>query len=674
MPLIDKLKTVLRGDVPVRDLPREFVRRRRVASHRSVERRMLDEIAAAPARLVSEYAVLTDGELRERFRTRPSAVFAPASADELISALERCCPGYVEALTTSADAIIDERRWELAGFGPITFDSKELWRSDPFTGEDWGLEYHADMTPYREGGPDIRVLWELNRLGHLLTLAMAYLITGVERYADAVFDHIDSWIEQNPYGRGANWHCAMEVALRAINVIAAFDIVRSSAACTAPRLRQVLKLLDQHGRFILDNNEFSYVGTSNHYLSDVVGLFWIGTCVPELEHAREWRAFGLREVLNEAETQVLADGADFEASTGYHGFVTELLVYSYLIGRRNGVEMGDWLKSTIGHMVDYLQGIKRPDGRIPLIGDADGSHIVPAKHRDAGGYAYLTDLWRNASAGDGAAASSEPESILWLGVEAADGSGMEVSSSRSESAAFRDAGSYVMRSGELYLFFNANDVGANGRGSHAHNDALSIEICVGDEPFIVDPGSYVYNLDRSARQRFRSTAYHSTVTVDDMEQNTTHTHQPFVMGNEARPKLLSWESTDQIDRVSAEHYGYRRLSDPVTHRRTVTFDKIKREWLVEDEIMCSGEHEFGFRLHFDHGVVVSCYHRTGVKAVGRSGKQLLIEALDEVGTPGFESAFVSRGYGHRARSIVACWKVNSRGGRYRWKITSQTSE
>src|SRR6185503_2268205 len=48
-------------------------------------------------------------------------------------------------------------------------DIKE-WRRDPRSGYLWPLDYHGDIKLLRSDGSDIRVLWELNRLGHLLTL------------------------------------------------------------------------------------------------------------------------------------------------------------------------------------------------------------------------------------------------------------------------------------------------------------------------------------------------------------------------------------------------------------------------------------------------------------------------------------------------------------------------
>src|SRR5688572_21019442 len=107
----------------------------------------------------------------------------------------------------------------------------------------------------------------------------------------------------------------MEVALRLINLLAAFEIFKHSSALNAARLADMLRLFDQHGRYIADNSEFSYVSTSNHYLSNTVGLLWLGILLPELQNASEWRAFGLREMLREMDKQILPDGTDYESST-----------------------------------------------------------------------------------------------------------------------------------------------------------------------------------------------------------------------------------------------------------------------------------------------------------------------------------------------------------------------
>src|SRR5678815_1198476 len=131
----------------------------------------------------------------------------------------------------------------------------------------------------------------------------------------------------------------MEVALRAINLLAAFEIFRHSSHLTRVDLTNILNLLQLHGRYIRRNLEYSYIATSNHYMSDVVGLVWLGLLLPELAEATRWREFGLREMLREMDKQILPDGADFEASTGYHRLILELLLYTFILCRENEVEI-----------------------------------------------------------------------------------------------------------------------------------------------------------------------------------------------------------------------------------------------------------------------------------------------------------------------------------------------
>jgi uncharacterized heparinase superfamily protein len=254
-----------------------------------------------------------------------------------------------------------------------------------------------------------------------------------------------------------------------------------------------------------------------------------------------------------------------------------------------------------------------------------------------------------------------PEELLWIlgGRAVRDFRALPVASPE-QSSAFPDAGIHVLRDRDLYLLFNASDCGLNGRGSHGHNDALSIEVSAGGSAFIVDPGSYVYTADLRERHLFRSTAYHSTVQIDGVEQNTIEESAPFVIGNEANPRVTAWESNAELDLIVAEHDGYQRLTQPVTHRRTVRFDKKNRLWLIQDEFTGAGTHELVTRFHFDAGLDVTKYDRTAALALDRkTGAQLLVLPLDEERQPQFEDQFTSRDYGEKQASISACWLVEA---------------
>ncbi|MBI3706638.1 MAG: heparinase II/III-family protein [Proteobacteria bacterium] len=73
---------------------------------------------------------------------------------------------------------------------------------------------------------------------------------------------------------------------------------------------------------------------------------------------------------------------------------------------------------------------------------------------------------------------------------------------------FPDFGLYIYRSRRLFLAVRCGSIGQNGRGGHAHNDQLSIELAIDGEDWIVDPGTYLYTPLPAARNRYRSIAAH----------------------------------------------------------------------------------------------------------------------------------------------------------------------
>ena len=606
MAVLKKIKRAVRGEVKLTTVALEAIRRSRASLHERRERAEIHD--DEPLTLTDTYARMSPDELLAHFRSdRDARLFEDVFEVEA-------------AEISAADRIV----------------GREIqWRRDPLSNYIWPLDYHRDIKLMRTDGSDVRVLWELNRLGHLITLARAYSLTNDERYSAEFFAQLRSWADQNPYGRGPNWSCAMEVALRAMNLLAAFEAFRHSPQLNADFLSFFLQLLQRHGIYIRRNLEFSYIATSNHYLSDVVGLLWLGLLLPELRQAREWLAFGLDQMLREMDKQVLNDGADFEASTGYHRFVTELLLYSFLLCRANSIEIEERYWSRLHRMLNYIRAYLRPDGFAPLIGDTDSGRVLPIGYRRADDHAYVLAI---------------AETVF-------------DDTTHAGSKAFPDAGTYIMRDGDLYLCFNASGAGIHGRGSHGHNDALSIEVSAGGRAFIVDPGTYVYSADLQKRHEFRSTAFHSTVQIDGKEQNTTDLHVPFVIGNEAQPRVLAWETGDDFDRVVAEHYGYA----PVVHRRSVTFDKRERTWLIDDEFFGDREHVYEVRFHFDTGLDVSV-RGTAVEARGDGDVGLRISALNCDVTPILEPQPVSRDYGQMSDALSACWRISGRPGKLSWKI------
>lgn len=671
MTIFTKIKRMLRGEVSARTAALEALRRTKVSLERQRERAGLSQLDRQPARLSDEFSRLPAAELLAHFRSRHLREEAPkffpgftADALQTVVLQQELFPNETTQLINQAKRIANDHCWPLLGLGEKCFGAGEIdWNLDPLSGFDWPLSHHAEVNLFRNDGSDVRVVWEFNRLAHLITLGRAYAITDDQKFSSEFFRQLASWREQNPVGRGVNWNCAMEVALRAMNLLAAFELFLRAPQMTAAHLADLLRMFDQHGAHIRRNLEFSHIATSNHYLTDVTGLLWVGLMLPELDAAAEWRDFGLGEILREMDKQLLPDGADYEASTGYHRLKLELFLYSFVLCHLNGIAIDESYWNKLRGMIEYVRAYLRPDGRAPLIGDSDSGQVLPVVRRAGDDHSYSMAL--------GAAVFQEPrfkiagspppEELLWiLGEQGLRDYQALPGGEPAQSEGFPEAGTYILRDSDLYLLLNASGSGVNGRGSHGHNDALSIEVSACGSAFVVDPGSYVYTADLKARHLFRSTAYHSTVEVDGLEQNTTDEQAPFVIGNEAEPRVISWEIGPQTDVVIAEHTGYQRLSHPLTHRRTVRFEKPRRVWVVEDELLGEGEHDLSFRFHFAPGLKIKVRPDGIVEGCDKmSGARLLIVASGISVPAELEERFSSRDYGEKKPSVSVCWTVRS---------------
>ena len=491
------------------------------------------------------------------------------------------------------------------------------WHIDFKSGYRWNPKrYHKSIRYGHRVGVDVKVPWELSRCHHLATLGEAYFLSENEKYAKEFVNQITDWIENNPPKFGVNWTCTMDVAIRACNWLLAWDFFKGASLINNEFITKFFKSLLQHGRHIKNNLEYSEALISNHYLSDVVGLVYLGILVPEFKESEKWKDFGIDQLKKEMKKQVYADGVNFEASTCYHRLVLELFFYAtFLIiindksfKEDNFVEVGNEILGEeylqrLYKMFDFVFYALKPNGRMPQIGDNDSGRLHVFAKQKVLDMRYLLTL--------GAVFFKEPkfkikefgfcEEALWIFGEKGHKvwQGLEDSClANVGSRAFPDAGWYVMRNNKDYMIISCGLNGQNGNGGHCHNDRLSFELCINGEDVIVDPGTYIYTAELKWRNKFRSTAYHNTVVVDGEEQNRFNEENLFWMGNDAQVKVNKWETNDEYDFLDAQHSGYERLSEPVTHRRQILFDRKQGYWIVRDILTGKGKHIFDLYFHF----------------------------------------------------------------------------
>ncbi|MGG0237423.1 alginate lyase family protein [Bacillus rhizoplanae] len=105
-------------------------------------------------------------------------------------------------------------------------------------------------------------------------------------------------------------------------------------------------------------------------------------------------------------------------------------------------------------------------------------------------------------------------------------------------------GVYIYSSKNLYLAIKCGPLGSNGKGSHDHNDQLSLELVIDGKEIIKDPGTYLYTAIPEKRNLFRSTNAHFTIQIDNKEQNEYYQGLPglFMLKENTQSECLEFSS------------------------------------------------------------------------------------------------------------------------------------
>src|SRR5260370_10940058 len=81
----------------------------------------------------------------------------------------------------------------------------------------------------------------------------------------------------------------------------------------------------------------TYFSPNTHLLGEGVGLFFIGTLLPNLASSRRWQTVGWEIVLREAVRQVRPDGMHFEQSVYYHVYALDFFMHSRILASKNSL-------------------------------------------------------------------------------------------------------------------------------------------------------------------------------------------------------------------------------------------------------------------------------------------------------------------------------------------------
>jgi hypothetical protein len=548
--------------------------------------------------------------------------FSLESAELVLKTIRQRLPQQAERIIHEANKIC-RHRFDLLGFEDLDFGNPINWHLDPVHGKQAPKKasYKVRYLDFNQVG-DSKVIWELNRHQHFVTLAKAYRLTDDQRFADELLQQWRHWHAENPYAIGINWTSSLEVAFRSLSWIWMHQLLEGTPAMPWHFRQDWLRAQALNGRHI-ERYLSTYFSPNTHLLGEAVGLFFLGVMCPELSRSQLWKSQGWEIILQEGGRQVQPDGFHFEQSTYYHVYALDFFIHAVVLASLNHVAIPGDFEITLEKMLDALLLLGRC-GSPSRFGDDDGGRLFnPVRNRNE----HLLDPLATGAVlfhrGDFKAQAHElREETIWLLGEQGVGEWDSFQEQQPDmsSTGLRSAGLYVMSGPSLaqQLVIHASPNSGHA-GGHSHADALSICLQSQGRALLVDPGTFTYAGDGLERDLFRGTSMHNTLRVDGVNQSEPA--GPFGWKQRTQAKAEQWISGETFDLFVGSHDGYSRLPSPVVHRRWV-FSLKSGFYLVRDLAQGLGKHRLDIAWHLGPEMRLRTEHVFGVKG-GSAGLSIL---------------------------------------------------
>jgi hypothetical protein len=394
-------------------------------------------------------------------------------------------PGFIARVASRAERALSGR-WAVLGYGHAQIPVAENWAADVFHDYRWPDRYFSFVDfVAADKRCDVKIPWEISRLQYLVWLAEGYLLVPAMRdkcVAEFV-SIVEDWIKSNRAGFGVNWTCAMEVAIRGLNLMLSSAVL---AEALPDRTRDlVIQSLADHYVFLRRFPELSDV-PGNHYLTDLLGQTGLSIVVGE--HGKF--ADEIQTFTDEADRQFEPDGCHFERAPVYHRLCTDMVAIAAAFAARQTGSPSDRLVRILERSVLFARFVADTHAALPVIGDCDSGQVLEfgLQARDISALLALTEDRDDRRL---------PDQTIWLRAIAGNDR-VRVSVGPTQQVGGR-SGFLIAKTGSCCLAMRVGAQGLGGRASHDHDDAQSVWLSADGQDLIVDRGCHSYTLDPTIR-------------------------------------------------------------------------------------------------------------------------------------------------------------------------------
>jgi hypothetical protein len=384
----------------------------------------------------------------------------------------------------------------------------------------------------------------------------------------------------------------MDVAIRLVNWVTALGLFhnRLDSLQANDRLFDILdRSIWEHGWHISSHLEASGPRCprgGNHLYADLCGLLVAGLYFNGTRLGRGWLAMARAGIETQTLRQFMVDGGPSESSTSYHRLLLELALWAETLLKKHGIPLSTSASERITAALGFTHDTCDTNGNSPNIGDNDSGRLLVVLRDQEEKHDYL---WRNDQPGIGAV----HQALLTSQTRA-----LPLPEPR---FTYPVSGFHILRSRLWHVCVRAGRIGHGG--AHAHCDQLSLVASFNGQPFLADPGSYLYTADPVTRNRFRSGVSHNIAAPDGLEQ--------CILG-EGRSGVFSMHklSEAEITRIESWPHGgmiegrfdYQRYDDSIEWRRIIVLDGHKL--IVRDTIIAPVGTSVSWRYHHAPGISI----------------------------------------------------------------------
>jgi len=426
---------------------------------------------------------------------------------------------------------------------------------------------------------DIKFICEPARFGWAFTLGRAYHVSCDEKYVEAFWHYAETFLDANPPYLGPNWMSGQEVALRLMAFVWTAQVLAESPASTPERKARLAGSIAHHASRITPALVYARSQNNNHLLTEAAGLYTAALALPEHPQSARWRDLGWKWLNRGFQAQIDGYGEYTQHSTNYHRLMLQVALWVRALTttpKKRGQEDTKLYKGFPRKTLDrltaathWLYALLDPaSGRAPNLGANDGAYIFLLTICPFADYRPVMQAAAQAFLDYQLPRGVWDEMSLWFGIPLESQNYLRMARYLGDHLYAKNSWAYL-RTAQF-----------TSRPSHA--DQLHLDLWWRGLNIAQDAGTYLYNAPAPWDNSLTTARVHNTMTVNGRDQMT----------RAGRFLYLDWVnayrqdsiSADEhiLQRVSACHYGYRRLG--VRHERVITVYADER-WQVEDEML-----------------------------------------------------------------------------------------